>query len=94
MKEGIEVKRILPAVLAFGLLGAMTGQTLAESCFDLWMARNTIYDDNGYCFSTELAQEYFDNDDCWTRKPKFSKAERREIEAIKQEEDDRGCKVN
>lgn len=88
------MKRIVPAALAFCLLGAMTGQALAESCFDLWMARNTIYDDNGYCFSTELAQEYFDNDDCWTRKPKFSRAEQREIAAIKQEEDDRGCKVN
>lgn len=88
------MKRILPAVLAFCLMGTMTSQAFAESCFDLWMARNTIYDDNGYCFSTELAQEYFDNDDCWTKKPKFSKAERREIEAIKAEEDDRGCKVN
>ncbi len=43
---------------------------------------------------TELAQEYFDNDDCWTKRPKFSKAEQREIAAIKEEEDDRGCKVN
>ena len=88
------MKRVLAAMLGFCLLGAMTGQALAESCFDLWMARNTIYDDNGYCFSTEMGQEYFDNDDCWTRKPKFSKAEQREIEAIKQEEDNRGCKVN
>lgn len=86
--------KVLVAVAAAGMFTALTGAAAAQSCFDLWMARNTIYDDNGYCFSTELAQEYFDNDDCWTKKPKFSKAERREIEAIKEEEDDRGCKVN
>ena len=81
------------AVAAIALIAP--GTAFAKmSCFDLWYERNSIYDDNGYCFSTELAQEYFDNDDCWTRKPRLSKAERREIEAIKEEEEDRGCKVN
>ena len=64
------------------------------SCFDLWYARNAIYDENGYCFKTDLGKEYFDNSDCWTSKPKFSKKEWAMIEAIKDEEDARNCHVN
>lgn len=88
------MRKVLVAVVAAGMLTALTGAAVAQSCFDLWYERNSIYDENGYCFSTALAQEYFDNDDCWTKKPKFSRSERRQIEAIKEEEEDRGCKVN
>ena len=66
----------------------------SDECFDLWYERNSIYDDNGYCFKTALAKEYFDNSDCWTKKPKFSKAEWKHILAIKEEEDDLGCDIS
>lgn len=88
------MRKVLVAVAAAGMFAALTGAAVAQSCFDLWYERNSIYDENGYCFSTELAQEYFDNDDCWTKRPKFSRSEQRQIEAIKEEEDDRGCRVN
>lgn len=85
--------RIIAAAAAT-LIITLPGTAMAASCFDLWYARNAIYDDNGYCFKSDLALEYFDNADCWTKKPKFSKAEWAEIVAIKDEEEARDCKVN
>lgn len=85
---------VRPAILALGIVAALPNVAMAASCFDLWYARNAIYDDNGYCFKTDLALEYFDNSDCWTTHPKFSKAEQREIDAIRAEEARRGCHVN
>jgi hypothetical protein len=84
----------LIAAAAAALIITLPGAAMAASCFDLWYARNAIYDDNGYCFKSDLALDYFDNDDCWTKKPKFSKAEWAAILAIKEEEEDRGCKVS
>jgi hypothetical protein len=66
----------------------------AESCYDLWYARNLIYAENGFCFKTALGKETFSGYDCYTNKPALSKSERREVAAIKAEERRRGCKVN
>ncbi len=82
------------AVIAFGIVTAVPNVAMAASCLDLWYARNAIYDDNGFCFKTDLALEYFDNSDCWTRNPHFSKSEQKAINAIVAEEKRRGCKVN
>jgi hypothetical protein len=35
------------------------------SCQDIWVMRNQIYKDNGYCFKTEKARTYFGNGGCW-----------------------------
>jgi len=34
------------------------------TCEELWIARNEIFDRNGYCFRSERGQAYFDNSDC------------------------------
>ena len=34
------------------------------SCDSLWTVRNSIYNDNGYCFKTARAKAVFDNSDC------------------------------
>jgi hypothetical protein len=77
-------------------LGALLSvqPALAESCYDLWYERNAIYDRNGFCFSSDLGQQTFDNSDCWTKHAKFSRSEQRQIDAIKEEEESRGCNVN
>ena len=82
------------ALVALALVTALPGAAMAASCFDLWYARNQIYDDNGFCFKTDLALQYFDNSDCWTKRPSFSKSEQRAINAIVAEEKRRHCKVN
>ncbi len=38
----------------------LTGMT----CEQLWIARNEIFDRNGYCFRSERGASYFDNSDC------------------------------
>ena len=35
------------------------------SCENLWLVRNTIFDENGYCFTTRRARSVFSNQDCW-----------------------------
>lgn len=88
-----------PAMMIFAA-GLMTGMTAlvpaatAASCWDLWYERNAIYNNNGYCFSTPLGQQTFDNSDCWTKTPSLSPSEQRRVARIKAEEKRRGCKVN
>jgi len=67
---------------------------MAASCYDLWYARNQIYDDNGYCFSTELGMETFDNSDCWTTHPHLSKWEQKQVAQIQYQEKIKHCHVN
>jgi hypothetical protein len=66
----------------------------AANCYDLWYRRNEIFAANGYCFKTQLGIDTFGNADCYTSKPTLTRAERREVNAIKAEERARGCKVN
>jgi hypothetical protein len=87
------MKLIRPALFALGIVAASPNVAMAASCFDLWYERNQIYDDNGYCFKSDLALEYFDNDDCWTRHPHFTKSEQRRIDDIVAEEKRRHCDV-
>ena len=35
------------------------------SCQDIWVMRNQIYKDHGYCFKTKRARNYFGNGGCW-----------------------------
>jgi hypothetical protein len=67
---------------------------LAESCYDLWYQRNSIYNDNGYCFKTRLGQETFDNSDCTTNRVHLSSQEQYQVDQIQAEEESRGCHVN
>ena len=75
-------------------LTALPSAALAESCYDLWYQRNAVYDDNGFCFSTELGKSTFDNSDCWTKNPNLMPSEVDYVARIKAEERRRGCKVN
>ena len=65
-----------------------------DDCYDLWYARNEIYKRNGYCFQTRLAMETFGNSGCYTRAPRFTRAEQSTIEAIRRKERQRSCRVN
>ncbi len=84
---------ILPAIALAGLCVTIV-PAAAQSCYDLWYERNQIYNDNGFCFKTQLGRETFDNSDCYTSNPRLSRAEQRRVEQIRREEWRRGCKVN
>jgi len=83
----------ITAVTALGIIVSVQ-PALAASCYDLWYERNAIYDRNGYCFSTQLGQETFDNSDCYTDNAELSRREQRQVDRLKNEEDNRGCNVN
>lgn len=83
-------------LFVLGIIATATIATpaMAQSCYDLWYARNEIYDRNGYCFGTQLDANTFDNSDCWTNNPRLSRAEQRRVDQIRREERRRKCKVN
>lgn len=66
----------------------------AETCHDLWLSRNAIFNDAGYCFNSTLGKTLFDNSDCHTKSPVLSKSQRAKIARIKQYEKNFGCRVN
>ncbi len=83
----------ISAITALGIIISVQ-PAMAASCYDLWYERNSIYNDNGYCFKTQLGQDEFDNSDCTTDNVRLSRSEQRQVDRIKNEEYNRGCKVN
>ena len=64
------------------------------SCENLWVTRNTIYQENGYCFKTSRAIDYFGNDQCTTGNMSavpLNSIERFNIGQIVAVERQRGC---
>jgi hypothetical protein len=51
------------ALIILALLAAHPALAF-DPCDDLWFSRNQLYDRAGFCFSTPLGQEVFDNADC------------------------------
>jgi len=62
------------------------------SCQRLWVMRNRIYKNNGYCFKTRRGRNYFGNAGCWTSNPRLSRAERNRVNAIRRAERAKGCR--
>ena len=58
----------LAAVASIGIASSpqtvSAGEFAAMDCGELWVARNQIYKDNGYCFKTARAIDYFGNGGC------------------------------
>lgn len=63
------------------------------SCLELWLARNEIYDRNGYCFVTSLGIQHFDNAGCRTTDTNILKnwTENRNVKLIMDWEDKKNC---
>ncbi len=66
----------------------------AETCDDLWYARNEIYKAQGYCFRTRRGIEAFGNAGCQydnVEDVPLSNSQRRTIADIQREERARRC---
>lgn len=64
------------------------------SCQLLWDLRNTIYKENGYCFKTKKAINYFGNEGCWVTnqsKVKLNAIEKYNVGQIVAVEAELGC---
>jgi len=64
------------------------------SCENLWFVRNSIYDDNGYCFRTKRAQSVFENAGCYVQdlgQVKLNSYERQNVARIQKVERQKSC---
>ena len=65
-----------------------------KSCEILWILRNSIYDDAGYCFQTDRAKARFSNEGCrYTDQSEvpLNDYQRHNVGVIKAAEDRKGC---
>ncbi|WP_291826919.1 YARHG domain-containing protein [Bosea sp. (in: a-proteobacteria)] len=91
------MRALTMGLAVLGPLLAMTAMPLparAESCDDLWYARNEIYKAQGYCFRTRRGIDAFGNAGCRydnADEVPLSAAQRRTIADIQREERARRC---
>jgi outer membrane cobalamin receptor len=67
----------------------------ALSCDALWTVRNSIFDENGYCFKTARGKNTFSNEDCFTSDTtmlKLNAYERANVARIVEVERRKGCR--
>jgi TolA-binding protein len=64
----------------------------STSCHDLWVRRNQIYKNKGYCFKTSKGKRYFGNAGCWTSNPRLSRSEKNRVNSILRQERRNGCR--
>jgi hypothetical protein len=79
---------------ALGALPVAAEDYWSLSCGDLWYQRNAIFARNGYCFKTDRALRVFGNENCryWAEGDvPMSRAERQEVEYIREVERRKGC---
>lgn len=90
---------LIPALLA--TLTFSTGMAVSAAhaqpriCDRLWVERNQIYKDYGYCFKTERAIRYFGNRGCryeYEEDIPISRRDRARISDIQAEERELGCR--
>lgn len=65
------------------------------SCDALWIVRNSIYDEKGFCFKTAKALETFSNEGCYVTnvtRLKLNDFERTNIDRIVAVERKKGCR--
>ena len=66
------------------------------SCQNMWYVRNSIYNDNGYCFKTKAAKAEFDNSDCFVKdaaKLRLNRHEQANVDRIVRVEKEKGCRA-
>jgi hypothetical protein len=90
------LKAVTLAALAFGAIAspALAQSYMRQSCQDLWVARNQIYKDAGYCFKTSRAIRYFGNAGCQVDNQsdvRLSRSDRAAVDAIVRAEQAKGC---
>ena len=68
MKSPLILALAAAASFALTLVPAQAGDVQGDAydCQEMWVMRNQIYKDAGYCFSTTRAITYFGNGGCTT----------------------------
>ena len=71
-----------------------TSQLKKLSCDSLWTVRNTIFDENGYCFQTAKGKAVFSNAGCMytnSGSVPLNKYERANVAKVRSVEQQKGC---
>ena len=58
------MRSLVSCMIATGILGTATAAQAQGICQSLWVERNSIYKEAGYCFKTARAINYFGNRGC------------------------------
>jgi YARHG domain-containing protein len=96
MEANMRSSMLLSIGFASALFGVLSATTPARAnvCDDLWVQRNSIYKEYGYCFKTPRAIGYFGNAGCQYDNEgdiPLSRADRSLVLAIKHKEKSLGC---
>ena len=83
--------------VALSLAGYAITPAQAQSCGELWVAINSIYKNNGYCFRTRRAIDHFGNAGCVTSdmrevRASMSGQDRRRVDRLVAMSRDLGCR--
>lgn len=63
----------------------------ANECMALWLERNAIFKNAGYCFGSALGQGVFGNSGCFTKNPNIGNSNKSRVARIKSRESALGC---
>lgn len=62
--ERVTMRLLVIGMIATGIFGTATAARAQDICQSLWVERNSIYKEAGYCFKTARAINYFGNGGC------------------------------
>jgi hypothetical protein len=94
--EGKLMRQLVLGIAAAGIVAGTALPAAAQGiCESLWVERNSIYKDAGYCFKTRRAISYFGNAGCryeYEGDIPLSYGQRARIQQILAEERVNGCR--
>jgi YARHG domain len=96
MKSPLILAFAAAASFALTLVPAQAGDVQGDAfdCQELWVMRNQMYKDAGYCFSTTRGITYFGNGGCSTSNHAdlvLSGQDQQTLRAVKKSEARQGC---
>jgi len=94
MRAVVSPAFLVALMLATGF-AAPAANAQGRTCQRLWVERNQIYKDYGYCFKTERAIRYFGNRGCryeYESDIPFKRRDRALIRRLQAEEREMGCR--
>jgi len=85
MVTGARSCSLILAIVA-GIASVPTARAEGDECISLYVKRNQIYADAHYCFKTEKALQYFNNNGCIPGEPRLTASQQRQIAEIQKQE--------
>ncbi len=86
----MSVFKSIALAASLSVTGALT-PAFANECMGLWLERNAIFKQAGYCFGSSLGQGVFGNSGCFTKEPNISSRDKSRVANIKSREKRLGC---